>query len=236
MLSPELLQIIFPPELWFHIAVGFILGILSLFFMIGISNELKKDYSVPNLFKRLVLYSFLVTCISLFYAFAISDGILEQWQLLGYPATDDPAVKIMDVGYVQGKSGNLYYDNEGNWEQVDKVVIDPEKTIVPITTYPPNCGSFPFYPLVRDSFVEIQSTCMVWLGLEKVVYAIDRSGNVYVWSHAVPREFTGIEISLALQGGQLGCVFGVAIIAMLLLSRYVAGKMKKIVTETGTGK
>ncbi len=226
----------FPPELWLHIAVGFIFGVLSTIFVTRISKQLKKEQSFSIYVKQLFLYTFIITCTSFFYAFAISGGVLEQWHLLGYPSTNDPAIKMIDLGYFQTKSGNLYYDNEGNWERVDKVVINPEKTFVPIETYSPNCGSFPFYPLHQEEFVEVQSTCMVWRGLEKVVYAIDGFGRVYVWSHTVPSEFNGNEIIFALKGGLLSSAFGVIIIATLFLASYATGKMKKSVPETGTGK
>jgi hypothetical protein len=224
------------PELWLHIAIGFIFGVLTTLFTISVSNQVKKNQPLQNFDKPLVIYSFLVACISLFYAFAISDGVLEQWQFLGYPSTNDPAIKIIDVGYVQGKSGNLYYYNEGNWEQVDKVVIDPEKTFVPMETYSSNCGSFPFYPFIRKEFVEVKSTCMVWRGLEKNVYAIDYLGGVYVWSHTVPPEFNGSEIMFAVQCGMLSCVFGITLIGIVFLLNYLTGKMKKSIVETGTSK
>lgn len=227
-----------PPELWLHIAIGFFLGALSAGFATGVLSQLKKDKSIPSLFKRLFLYSFLVTCIFVFYQFAISDGVLEQWQLLGYPATNDPAVKILDVGYVQGESGNIYYDNEGNWERVDKVVIDPEKSFIPIDTYSSNCGSFPFYPFITRElgFIEVKSTCMLWRGLEKVVYAIDYIGRVYLWSHRVPPEFNGSEIIYGFQGGLLSCVFGLIIVGTIFLFNFLTGKMKKTFEEKGIGK
>jgi hypothetical protein len=162
--------------------------------------------------------------VSFFYASALSGGFLEEWKLLGFPKIGDPAVKIIEIGYFQGKSGNIYRDNAGKWEQVSKVTVSEEEIFIPSSS----CRTLAFLPLLNKNIVDSKSACVAWgVGIEKVVYAIDNGGRVYSWSHSVG-EFGGIEKIFFPLGGTIGsCIFGVVIILAVSLSNYVKGKRRK---------
>ncbi|MBK8824218.1 MAG: hypothetical protein IPN58_16910, partial [Anaerolineales bacterium] len=118
--------VMLPTWSWFHIAFGFILGVLATIFVIKITQLSKKHGSVRKLVGALLIFSLLVTVLFYFYVSAVSGGISAEWQFLGFPAIGEPAVKVLKIGYVETKSGNIYHSicvdcQDKNWELVKEV-------------------------------------------------------------------------------------------------------------------
>src|SRR5689334_9225534 len=123
-----------PSGSWLHITVGFIFGVMSTVFALITSKVLKQSNIVRKLLGLLVLFTLSGALLSFIYASALSGGLLIEWQPLGYPS--DPAVKVVDIGYVQTQSGNIYHFSclncsGGNWEQVGNVTKNEQEHFIP---------------------------------------------------------------------------------------------------------
>ena len=212
-----------PSGSWLHITVGCIFGVISAIFAFTIYNQLQARDSRKKLIDTLVLYSFSIALVAFLYASALSGGLLVEWKLLGVPEIGDPAIKILDIGYVQSKSGKIYHNNVGTWEQVNGVTIDEEEIFIPSS----NCGTLSFLPLLKADFVKSKSACVAWgADIEKVVYAINKQGGVYVWSHRTG-DFRGIEqVYFPIVGAILSCFFGGFIISVIALLNYLRRKRR----------
>ena len=210
-----------PSGSWLHITVGFIFGVISAVFAFTVYNQLLASNPRKKLLDTLVLYSFSIGLVAFLYASALSGGFLVKWKLLGVPEIGDPAIKILDIGYVQSKSGKLYHNNAGAWEQVNEVTVDEEEIFIPSS----NCGTLSFLPLLKTDFVESKSACVAWgPDIEKVVYAINKQGGVYMWSHRTG-DFRGIElVYFPIGGAILSGFFGVFIISVIALLNYLKSK------------
>ncbi len=97
-----------PSGSWLHIAFGLALGVTITVFMIVVAKSLKNNNAIRKLLRALVLFSLSVAVISFVYGSALSGGILVHWQSLGFPG-EEHAVKVLNIGYVQTQSGNIYY-------------------------------------------------------------------------------------------------------------------------------
>src|SRR5262245_5483880 len=133
---------------WLHIAFGLTLGVTFTVFTIVAAKFLKNDNATRQLIRALFLFSLSVAVISFVYGFTLSGGLLVHWQSLGFPG-EEHAVKVLEIGYVQTQSGNIYYFScsgcpkgnwaEGGWERVDKVTS--KEFYVSSSN---NCGTLPF--------------------------------------------------------------------------------------------
>jgi len=170
--------------------VTFVLTLCVTVFLIirAVLNSLKNNDVAQRFFKVLAWFSFSVAVLSFIYGYLLTGGALAQWHFLGFPQRDDPAVKVLDMGYVQTQSGRIYYFTgadredghwaEGSWEQVDKVTR--KQFYMPS---PSTCGTLPFLPLPRQDLIDTKSACVgtIRWSLAKIVYAIDNNGRVYSW-------------------------------------------------------
>ena len=215
-----------PSESWLHLAVGFLFGIISTLFILRVLNLLKKNNAGKSLIGTLVLYTFSVVLVSYFYASALSGGLLVKWKLLGFPEFGDPAAKVLDIGYIQGKSGNIYKDNHGILERVDAITQNEDDYHVIATTG--NCGTLFFLPIYKADIVDSKSACVSWgPGIAKIAYAVDRGGRVYSWWHGVG-EFGGIEKLFFPIGSAIGsCMFGMFVISILYVLVYIGDKRRE---------
>jgi len=206
---------------WLHITCGSLIGIVSTVFIYKTAKLSTGSNKILSYFGFLVLYTLAISCIVYLYAIATSGGLLIQWQLLGFPSLSDKGVKILGVGYVQAKSGNIYHwtnpysNGDGQWEQVEVAIENPELNVVS------ECRSntLSFLPIKRKDFVDFKEACISWgPGPSKTAYAIDDGGRVYLWFHGTG-EYGGIErIILPIFWGILSCGFGLLVILILLVS------------------
>ena len=225
-----------PSGSWLHITVGFVFGIAITVFTFVTAKLLKQNNATRKIIGALVLFSVSIGLISVIYDFALSGGLLLEWQLLDFPAISDPATKIIDVGYVQAQSGNIYHYtciacNEGKWEQVKSVPSDKKDYIVPA---PDGCGgTLSFLPLLNAKFTASKTACVfIGPGYVKAVYAIDDVGQVYSWVHGVG-EFSGIEKLLFLvNGGITSCIFGTIVVLLLVLVAFLKTKKQELGQKT----
>jgi hypothetical protein len=215
-----------PSGSWLHLTIGFLFGIITTVFAIKVSSQINKVFSVKSLISSLALYSFSIAVVSFFYASALSGGLLIEWKLLGFPEIGDPAVKVLEIGYVQGKSGNIYRDNQGILERVDAITQNEDDYYVIPTAG--NCGTLSFLPIYKSDIIDSKSACIAWgPGIAKVAYSIDSGGRVYSWWHGVG-EFGGIEkIFFPIGSAFDSCVFGVLIILVIALSNFIKNKRRK---------
>ncbi len=219
---------------WFHIAFGFILGAIVTTFTIIVAGLLKRHSPLKKLVSVLVFFSLSVTLIFHICVSAISGGILVEWQFLGFPAIGEPAVKVLDIGYVETKSENIYRSicvdcQDKNWELVKEVPKSQEGTRILSTS---NCGTLPFLPFQQPDFIDSKSVCtsVMW-GVTKISYAIDDRGQVYSWIH---RYYPGdvvmpwyIENSLYIAVAVFSSIFGATVILLLALFNFIGSKVRK---------
>ena len=177
-----------PSGSWLHITFGLTLGVAITIFIAKLMSFLKNNATTQQFLRALGLFSLSIAALSFLYGSALSGGLSDQWQLLGFPGQEH-TVRILDIGYVQTQSGNIYHfagsdHQEGRWEQVDKVISNEH-----IVSSSDNCGTFSFLPALKDNFIDYKSACVsdeLW-STTKVVYAVDDLGRVYLWSHEVWR-------------------------------------------------
>jgi hypothetical protein len=219
---------------WFHIAFGFILGIFTTIFIITVARLLKKRGSFGNLVGVSFLFSLSVTFLFYFYVSAIFGGILVEWKFLGLPAFGEPAVRVLDIGYVETKSGNIYHSicidcQDKNWELVNEVPESQEEVHTLSTS---DCGTLPFLPLQQYDFIDSNSMCksVMW-GTTKVSYAIDDRGHVYSWLHTYyPGDIVMpwyIENSSYIAVAIFSSIFGASVILLLALFNYLGSRVRK---------
>jgi hypothetical protein len=215
-----------PSGSWLHLAVGSLVGIISTLFVLRVLTLLKKNNAGKSLVGALVLYIFSIVVVSYFYASALSGGVLVEWKLLGFPALDDPAVKVIDIGYIQGKSGNIYRDNLGILERVDTITQNEDDYHV-ITTAG-NCGTLFFLPIYKADIVDSKSACVSWgPAPAKIIYAVDSRGRVYSWWHG-RGEYGGIEKLFFPIGGAIGsCMFGMFVISIGYVLIFIVDKRRE---------
>ena len=233
---------------WLNVALALILIVSLSIFIVGVLNSLKKNNNARKLIKILVLFSLSVAILSSMYGYVLSGGALAQWHSLGFPQTDDPAVKVLDAGYVQAQSGNIYYFTgadredghwaEGNWEQVDKVTR--KQFYLPS---PGTCGTLPFLPRLRQDFIDSKSACVgtIRWSIAKIVYAIDDNGRVYSWWNDsagfgggvvavgpwfVDFWFQSTERIFFLLGGMASCILGVLIVSLISFSSFLRRRIQ----------
>lgn len=206
----------FPVGSWLHICVGFLFGALTTGFFRTVVDVNKQPISKTILYRSLLKYSLLVSFTSFLYAAVLSGGILEEWKVLGKPASGETAVKILEIDYVQSQSGNTYYLNcvdcpEAKWEQVEDTPPNDQRPI----KLSGSCGTFPFLPIMRIEHVDYFKACTPWgHGVATKVFAIDKSGNVYYWVNYLG-EFGGFEmIAFPILGGGIGFIVGLVIILL----------------------
>jgi hypothetical protein len=199
---------------WLYITFGTALGIVTLIFAYRIAKTPRTDKINIG---SLILYTFSVCFIAYLYATATSGGLLVEWQLLGFPSFSDRASKILEIGYIQAQSGNIYHWTnpysrlDGQWEKVDEIKTDPSFPIFPSC----DSGSLSFLPMKRDNFIDFKEACIyLGPGPSKTAYAIDDSGQVYLWFHGVG-EYGGIErIIHTVVWGTYSCGFGIFLILL----------------------
>jgi len=210
-------------------------------------NLLRNSAASRKFVSQLLRFSLSIAVLSFVYSSALSGGLLVEWQSLDFPS-EEHAAKILDIGYVQTQSGNIYHFTgldrlvgnwrEGVWERVDK--ITDEQFVVPS---PNHCGTFPFLPILKDDFVDSKSACIgTWRwSTAKVAYAIDDFGRVYLWYHD-NAEFGGgdiyssrfaafwfstIQMTLFFLGGITSCILGLIVILVVALSSFLRKKVQK---------
>jgi hypothetical protein len=221
-----------PSWSWFHIVFGIILGILATIFTVTIARLLKQRASIRKLVGPLLLFSLLVTLLFYFYVSAISRGISVEWQFLGFPAIGEPAVKVLDIGYVETKSGNIYHSicvdcQDKNWELVKEVPKSQEGEILLERS---NCGTLSFLPFQQSDFTDSKSMCkLIPWGTTKISYAIDDRGYVYSWVYTYyPGDVVMpwyIENSLYIAVAIFSSIFGAIVILLLALFNFISSKV-----------
>lgn len=94
----------FESDAWSYIIFGFTLGIISTLFIVKVIKEETINIRI------LILYALTVSLVTFLYSSAASGGLLEEWQLLGFPSLTDKGAKVLEIGYVQAQSGNISLD------------------------------------------------------------------------------------------------------------------------------
>lgn len=215
-----------PLRSWLDIVLGFLYGTISTVLVIRILRQLKKNNPPSVLIRTLAFYSSAIAVVTLLYASSLSRGLLVEWQRLKFQTGSERAVKILDIGYIQGKSGTIYRDNQGILEQIDPI---PENNYsFPVVPAKNNCGVLFFLPILKADFVDSKSACLGYGSADvKVTYAMDNRGRVYLWRHGAS-EFAGAQNMIdAIGSGTMSCIFGGIILSVLALSRMLIGKIQK---------
>jgi hypothetical protein len=219
---------------WFQIAFGFVLGTIVTIFVIVVAGLLKRHSPIKKLASVLAIFALTVTLIFYVYVSAISGGILVEWHFLGFPAIGEPAIRVLDIGYVETKAGNIYHATcvdcqDKSWELVKEVPKSEEEEKSLDSSH---CGALPFLPFQRSDFVDSKSICapIMW-GSTKISYAIDDDGHVYSWIYThYPGDVVMpwyVENSLSIAIGIFSTIFGLAVISLLALSNFVVNKVRR---------
>ena len=225
---------------WFHITFGIMLGVIFTGFIVVIARLLKRDRSFKKRVVALFIFSLSVVLIFNLYISAISGGILIDWQFLGLPAIGEHAVRVIDIGYVETKTGNIYHSvcedcQDKNWELVNEVPKSPEDMNNLQTS---NCGTLSFLPFQRRDFIDAKSICksVMW-GTTKISYAVDEGGHVYSWIHTYyPGDVVMpwyVANSAHIAVAVLSTVFGAIIILLMVLFNRIISKVRKNHVQTG---
>ncbi len=224
---------------WFQIAFGFVLGIIATTFVIVVAGLLKRRSPIKKLVGVLTFFALSVTLIVYGYVSAISGGILVEWHFLGFPAIGEPAIRVLDIGYVETKSGNIYHSTcvdcqDKSWELVKEAPKSQEEEK---SLDGSHCGILRFLPFQRSDFIDSKSICtrVMW-GSTKTSYAIDGDGHVYSWIYTrYPGDLVMpwyIENSLYIAVGVLSSIFGVLVISLLALFNFLGSKVRKSGVKT----
>lgn len=211
-----------------HLIIGLVFGVIGTVFTLRAANLLKQN-DADKLLKHLAIFSLLVATLVFIYASVESVGLLVSWKDLGQPA-GDRAVKIVDIGYVQAQSGNIYHfidmgPYEGHWVQVDAVTKNEEELII---APPNNCGTLSFLPILHKDFIDTKIACLrPGPGIDKVAYGINNDGRVYLWWKGYGEFHEFIPIVEGFAGGAISCVSGMIIIALLSFSSFLKSRFQR---------
>jgi hypothetical protein len=218
-----------PSGLWLHLTVGFVFGMFTTVFGFIVRDSLIHKKSFLKLIGYLVLFSSAFALISYSYGYVIYRGILQSWIFWGRP-NSEKVVEVLDIGYVQTESGNIYRLSclecrNADWERVNNIVTDPDQIRLSLD----DCVALPFLPLLRKDFVDSKKACIVsgsHMGTAKWVFAADKYGNIYSWRFAIG-DLVGMaeELRFSIVGGELGLIVGVIVILLMVLK--IFGKKTK---------
>lgn len=217
-------------SVWLHIFFGAVIGTLTTIFIYEIIKTIRSNKSIETKAGKLYLYVFSVSIVIFLYETAISGGFFVEWQSLGQPKVmkeGSKIIEIVEIGYVKSQAGKIYHWTNpysrfnGQWEQVDTVVEDPELRIIP------DCKGFPlaFLPKTRKNFIDFKKACISsGLYTVKTAYAVDGYGEVYIWSYG-NGEYSGF---MRLIYPVYGCLlsFGFGIFFINIITKITHSKQK----------
>ncbi len=218
-----------PSGLWLHLTIGFAFGMITTVFGFAVQDVLKHKKNFFKLIGYLVIFSSTFALISYGYGYVIYRGILQSWYFWGRPDSEK-VVEILDIGYVQTESGNIYRLSclecrEPHWEKAASVSIDSDQVRLSLD----DCVALSFLPLEKKDFVDSKKACIVsgsHMGTAKWVFAADKYGNVYSWRFALG-DLVGMveELRFSIVGGELGLIVGIIVILLMVLVNF--GKKTK---------
>jgi hypothetical protein len=167
--------------------------------------------------------------VSYSYGYVVYRGILQSWYFWDSP-NSEKVVKILDIGYIQTESGNIYRLSclecrEPHWEKTDSVSTDYNQPRLSLD----DCVALSFLPFEKKDFVDSKKACIFsgsHMGTAKWVFAADKYGNVYSWRFALG-DLVGMpeELRFAIEGGTLGLATSVIVILLMALVNF--GKKTK---------